>query len=85
MPKRAPDLPRPPIGLAREEAAAFVGVSPTTFDRMIADGLMPPARRIYARKVWDADECAQWFRRLPYDATSEHASDRASPYAEVRA
>lgn len=85
MPKRIADLPRAPIGLAREEAAGFVGVSPNTFDRMVDDGLMPPARRVYGRKVWDADECLSYFRRLPYDSPPVHPADAPSPYARVRA
>jgi hypothetical protein len=28
--------------ICRDAAAAYVGVSPNTFDKMIADGLMPP-------------------------------------------
>ena len=31
----------------------YVGVSPTTFDRMIKDGLMPGSKAIYGRRVWD--------------------------------
>ncbi|WP_162783750.1 helix-turn-helix transcriptional regulator [Devosia naphthalenivorans] len=33
-------------------AAEVVGVSPTTFDRMVADGMMPNPRRIYSRRIW---------------------------------
>jgi predicted DNA-binding transcriptional regulator AlpA len=42
-----------PRGLSRVEAAAYIGVSPTTFDRLIADKLMPGPIRIYGRTVWD--------------------------------
>ena len=42
-----------PRGLSRIEAAAYVGVSTGTFDRMIADKLMPRPIRIYGRVVWD--------------------------------
>jgi predicted DNA-binding transcriptional regulator AlpA len=42
-----------PRGLSREQAAAYVGVSTGTFDRMVADGLMPKPMSIYSRKVWD--------------------------------
>jgi predicted DNA-binding transcriptional regulator AlpA len=43
----------PPRGLRREEAAAYIGVSPSTFDKMVADGRMPIPKRINARTVWD--------------------------------
>lgn len=39
--------------LSRVEAAAYCGVSPVTFDRMIRDKMMPKAKRIYSRTVWD--------------------------------
>lgn len=39
--------------LSRAEAAAYSGVSPSTFDRMIADRLMPGPKRIYGRVLWD--------------------------------
>lgn len=43
----------PPRGLAREAAAQYVGISPTKFDTMIADGRMPRPVRIDGRAVWD--------------------------------
>ena len=41
-----------PRGLSRDEAARLVGVSTSTFDRLVADGRMPQPGRIFARKVW---------------------------------
>jgi excisionase family DNA binding protein len=52
-------------GLHREEAAAYVGVSPNTFDRMVADGLMPTPRPVYGRKVWDVRALDRAFDSLP--------------------
>ena len=44
----------PPRMLAREAAAAYVGVSANTFDKMIEAGTMPPAKRIFGtRRGWD--------------------------------
>ena len=50
----------PPRGLARQAAAAYVGISATKFDELVSDGRMPPPKRIDARKVWDkaALDCA---------------------------
>lgn len=46
-------LPHWPRGLSRTLAASYVGVSPTTFDRMIKDGLMPRPKAVYGRRLWD--------------------------------
>ena len=39
--------------LSRPEAAAYAGVSPTTFDRMMGDGFMPGPNKVYERVLWD--------------------------------
>lgn len=57
--------PVPRRGLSREEAAMYVGVSPTKFDELVRDGRMPPARRIDARKVWDVRDLDVAFDALP--------------------
>lgn len=44
-------LPR--RGLSRVEAAQYIGVSPSLFDDMVADGRMPRPLAINARRVWD--------------------------------
>lgn len=61
-------------GLHREEAAAYVGVSPNTFDRMVADGLMPKSRPVYGRKVWDVRALDRSFDALPGDGESAQAN-----------
>jgi predicted DNA-binding transcriptional regulator AlpA len=43
----------PPRGLSREEAAAYIGVSPSLFDILVKDGRMPAPKRINSRVVWD--------------------------------
>lgn len=57
--------PRDPIALGHDEAAAFLGISPTLFLRAVDDGLMPQPRRMFGRMLWDADEITTAFRRLP--------------------
>jgi len=37
--------------ICRDAAAAYVCVSPNTFDKMIADGLMPRPRRLTERRL----------------------------------
>ena len=47
-------LPPPCVRLlSRVEAAALCDVSPNTFDKMQADGMMPGPKRIYGRVLWD--------------------------------
>ena len=56
-----------PRGLSRRQAAAYVGVSPTTFDAMVADGRMPKPKHIGARRVWDRRRVDEAFDELPGD------------------
>ncbi|AWC24966.1 hypothetical protein CO731_04459 [Aminobacter sp. MSH1] len=67
MTKRQPKLPAnlPPRGLSREEAAAYVGVSPTLFDEMVKDARMPRPKRINSRTVWDIRQIDKAFDKLP--------------------
>ena len=45
--------PVPRRGLSREEAAMYIGVSPSKFDELVADGRMPGPMKIDSRNVWD--------------------------------
>ena len=57
----------PPRGLRRPTAAAYVGVSPTTFDQMIEDGLMPRPKRYRGCVIWDREALDRAFAELPDD------------------
>ncbi|MFG1206898.1 hypothetical protein [Xanthobacter flavus] len=46
-------LSLPPRGLSRVEAAAYIGVSPSLFDDLVADERMPKPKLLNARHVWD--------------------------------
>jgi predicted DNA-binding transcriptional regulator AlpA len=61
----------PPRGLSRTEAAALIGVSPTTFDKLVADGRMPRPKAIDARRVWDRLKVENAFANLPEGGTQE--------------
>ena len=52
-------------GFNREQAASYVGICATTFDKLIKDGLMPKAKKIYGRKVWDKSALDEFFEKLP--------------------
>jgi excisionase family DNA binding protein len=43
----------PPRGLSRVQAAEYIGVSASTFDKMVTDGEMPAPKRIRGRVIWD--------------------------------
>jgi len=60
--------PQPRRGLSREEAASYVGISPSKFDELVADHRMPRPLRIDSRKVWDVRELDLSFDALPRDA-----------------
>lgn len=58
---------QPRRGLSREEASIYIGVSVGKFDAMVADGRMPRAKVIDARRVWDAHRLDLAFDALPTD------------------
>jgi predicted DNA-binding transcriptional regulator AlpA len=66
----------PPRGLSRVQAAAYVGVSATLFDQLVADNRMPRPKRINRRAVWDRVQLDVAFAALPGDdGGEEHADD----------
>jgi predicted DNA-binding transcriptional regulator AlpA len=67
--------PVPRRGLSRDEAAIYVGVSATTFDKLVADGRMPQPRRIDSRKVWDIRSLDLHFDALPIQGEASHSAN----------
>ena len=61
----------PPIGLSRLQAAEYLGIGTTLFDRLVADGRMPKPKRIDGRMVWDRRRLDQAFTELD-EAAKEH-------------
>ena len=55
-----------PLGLARIQAADYIGISPSLFDQLVADGRMPQPRMLNARTVWDRWEIEAAFGALPH-------------------
>jgi predicted DNA-binding transcriptional regulator AlpA len=72
--------PVPRRGLSRDESAMYVGVSATTFDKLVADGRMPQPRRIDGRKVWDIRSLDLHFDALPIQG---EASQPANSWADA--
>ncbi|WP_277023613.1 helix-turn-helix transcriptional regulator [Paracoccus hibiscisoli] len=62
-------------GLSRVEAAGYIGVSPTTFDRMILAGEMPSPKRIGTRKIWDLRALDLAFDALPGEDAAPETND----------
>ena len=54
--------------ISREAAAAYVSVSPTTFDAMVKDGRMPKPKRLGSRrKAWDVHALDAAVDNLPVE------------------
>lgn len=64
-----------PRGLNRAEAARYVGVSPGTFDKLVAEGLMPRPKRVKSRRVFDKQAIDLAFDALGGDGESENDFD----------
>jgi predicted DNA-binding transcriptional regulator AlpA len=70
----------PPRGLSRAEAAGYVGVSTTLFDKMVGDGRMPKPKRINSRTVWDRHQLDRAFDALPDENRgADDVWDRCAP------
>ena len=68
--------------ICRDAAAAYVGVSPNTFDKMIADGLMPNPRRLTERRLaWDMRQLDAAIDRLPIDGDADTDTDTTDDHS----
>lgn len=63
-------------GLNREQAADYVGVGVTLFDRMVKDGRMPKPKAVDRRLIWDRNQLDEKFEALP--DTSGKAAPRVN-------
>lgn len=64
-----------PRGLSRLEAARYLGVSAGTLDRMVEEGLMPKAKRIRTRLVFDRIELDAAFDALGDEPAQTNTND----------
>jgi hypothetical protein len=56
----------PPRLISREAAAAYISVSPNTFDAMVKSRKMPQAKAVTdRRKAWDVRELDMFIDNLP--------------------
>lgn len=71
--KRFAALPAPERrGINRLESANYIGVGPSKFDSMVADGRMPKPKKIDGRRVWDVRALDRFFDLLPGSDESDH-------------
>ena len=68
MPDTTSDYIVIPRGLRRRDAARYLGVSPSTFDRLREAGIAPPPRQLMGVIIWDRHELDALFSDLA-DAT----------------
>lgn len=61
--RERPDIE--PRGLRRPQAAAYVGVSPSQFDKMVSDGRMPMPKQVDGCVIWDRIRLDESFEALP--------------------
>ena len=54
----------PRRGLSRQEAAMYIGVSPSLFDDLVKSGEMPKPLHIRRRTVWDCHQLDEYFEEL---------------------
>lgn len=68
----------PPRGLSREEAAAYVGISPSLFDRLVKEGVLPKPVHLGGRIVWDRTRLD-----LAFGALSDLSTAADDPWASA--
>lgn len=72
-----------PRGLSREEAAAYIGVSPSKFDDLVKRRVMPQPRALDTRRVWCRDELDEAFDALPRPRLGQTGAD--DPWSDMSA
>jgi hypothetical protein len=58
-------------GLDEQEAALYLSLSPSFFRQLVQEGIMPRARVIKGRRIWDVEELDIAFKALPRDGGAE--------------
>lgn len=71
----APIAPPTRRGLSRVEAAGYIGISPSTFDKMVLSGEMPGSKRVGSRKIWDVRALDLAFEALPGEDSAPETND----------
>ena len=65
-----------PLLISREAAAAYICVSPNTFDEMVKNGQMPRARLLAERRrAWDVRQLDIAIDELPSDGNNTRVDE----------
>lgn len=75
-----PRLVTAPIAMNRMQASEFLGISPRYFDEMVGLGVLPEARELGTRLLWDREELTNRFRDLPRKGEASHIADGSNPW-----
>lgn len=70
--------------LALADAAFYVGVSIAKFNELLADGRMPPPKRIDSLRRWDVEALDIYFSQLPDDHRSAAQRNTRGPGVALR-
>ena len=63
-----PPLPHWPRGLGKPQAAAYLSVSTSLFDKLLLEGAVPPGRKISeGRTIWLKEELDDYLSCLPVE------------------
>lgn len=68
------------LAYRRDEAAASLAISPSTFDSWILRGLMPKGRRIGGVTLWDAENLRAAWVALSEVGEDPPADDGENPF-----
>jgi predicted DNA-binding transcriptional regulator AlpA len=63
-------------GLNRVDAAHYIGVSPTTFDKLVGENKMPKPKQIGTRRIWDKMRLDLAFEAIPGDDDAPNPWDK---------
>lgn len=85
MTRPAASQPWAPRGMRREEAARYVGVSPSKFLELVADGRMPTPKEVDGCRVWDRMALDAAFDDLPHVGGEQPRAGSGNPWDEAAA
>jgi predicted DNA-binding transcriptional regulator AlpA len=77
---REASLPR--LALRRDEAAASLSISPSTFDTWIKKGRVPKGKAIDGVTLWDVQKLREAWQKLQ-DADDQPEDDASNPFNGV--
>jgi hypothetical protein len=60
-----------PLGASRDQAAAYLSLSPGKFQELVDRRLMPSPKHIGARLVWDLEDVRSAFKALSADGEDD--------------